>query len=340
MASRPRWLRAWPFALIKHDYAIAKAALRRLKRRSGDLLTVLFGLPLLAIVARAWLSGLPDDARGFVAYGISAVIAMVLANFLLERVWYHRSDGALAHRAQDLGAQLGYALPLLLAGVLVSFAVLAMLGTLHAESAMLGAGSGVASGLAFPFVRETVRRWWRNAMRGRGIDLLRHRNALAIGAALSAGIGAICAVLPQAGYPGAIVAGVYGLAVTLLTGRVDAAAVRYMTLMGRTAPTLLRHWLPLQLALLLPLAAVLLVAQSWAAAGVAAVLATALPVMTTLRILAYRLFSRLIADWMVAGLIAGTAYASLSVPPLGPAILLAAMIWLARRGADRRWLLI
>lgn len=326
-------------ALLKHDAAIATAALRQLTKRIGDLLTVLVILPLLVVIARAWLSGLPDTFRELAAYGVSALTTLALTKTLLERVWFHQTDGVLASFAQRLGEWLGYTLPLLAVGVLLSLLGMAAMSILHFRSAMLGTCGGIASGLVIPYVRERVCRWWRDLTPRRGFALLRHQHALMIAAAVSVAVGTLCACLPQERYLAAIFTGGYGLAVILLTGRVDAGTVRYMTLVGHSSASLVRVWLPIQLALLLPATAVLLLAQSWVAAGVAAVIALGLPAITALRVFAYRAFSRVIADWMVTSLIAAAGYAALTFPPLGPVIIVGAVVWLAKRGSGSRWLL-
>lgn len=327
------------FALIKHDAAIAKAAVRQIAKRTADLLTVLIGLPLLAIIARAWLEGLPIELRDLLAYGASALIATVGTKALLERVWFHQSEGALARFAQRSSDWLSYIVPLLAAGIIAGLSAMAAVGIVNLGSAALGICAGVAGGLAIPFVRERVRRWWRDLTPTKKFDVLRHKNALTISAAVSCAIGTICALLPEDNILAAILAGIYNVVVILLTGRVDAASVRYMTLVGQSSFSLLRHWLPIQLALLVPVGAVLVLAQNWIAAGVVAAATLGLLVLTTLRIFAYRALSRLIADWVVAGLIAATGYVALTFPLLGPVIMTAAIVWLIRQGSGSRWML-
>lgn len=58
--------------------------------------------------------------------------------------------------------------------------------------------------------------------------------------------------------------------------------------------------------LLLPFGAVLALAPHRLAAGVAAAVTLGLLVLTTARIFAYCAFGRLIADWVVAAMIAAT----------------------------------
>lgn len=188
-------------------------------------------------------------------------------------------------------------------------------------------------------MRERVLCWWRDIIPKSGLNLIPRRRVTTIGAIASAMLGAIGAILPQGGYLDALWAGAYGFMVVVVTGRVDAATVRYMTLMGHSANSLLRHWLPAQLTLLLPFGVVSALVQNWLAAGLTAAVALGLLVLTTARIFAYRAFSRLIADWAVAGVIAAASYAAMTVPPLGAAILIAAIVWLARLGSAKRWML-
>lgn len=327
------------FAILRFDAAIAKAAARQITKNTADLLTILLGLPLLALVARGWLKGLPSELRDLMSYGSSALIATVVAKALIERVWFHRSEGALARVAQRHAERLLYVGPLLVVGLLMGFSGLAAVGILSPGGAVLGAGAGVAGGLAIPFVRERVQRWWRDVTPKWGFDLIRHKRAPIIGAGASVGFGAVGTILPQDGYLSAVWSGAWGLLAIVVAARVDAATVRYMTLMGHSPISLLRHWLPTQLTLLLPFGAVLALAQNWLAVGVVAAVALGLLVLTTTRIFAYRAFSRLIANWVVTGMIAATGYVILTLPPLGPLIMLAAIVWLARLGSGKRWLL-
>ncbi len=327
------------FALLKHDAAIGKAAAQHIIARTADLLTVLIGLPLLVLVARASLKGMPSDHRDLIDYGASALIATVIAKALLERVWFHQSDGPLARFAQRPGDWLSYIVPLLSAGILLGFFGLAAVGILSPGGAALGTCAGIIGGLAFPFVRERVLRWWRDITSQRRLNLIRHRRAPIIGAIVAAVLGTIGAILPQGEYLDVLWAGAYGLMVIVLTGRVDAATVRYMTLMGHSPASLLRHLLPAQIMLLLPFGAVLALAQNWLAAGLTAAVALGLLVLTTARIFAYRALSRVIADCAVAAVVAASGYAAMTVPPLGPVVMMAAIVWLARLGSGKRWLL-
>lgn len=326
-------------ALAKHDAAIVLSALRRLRGRVLDGLTLLVLVPLLALFARASLARLPEDLREMGAFAAASLLATVLGKALIERLWFHRSDGVLARHAQQPRDGIAFLVPLFLVGLAVGLGALAVLGLIDPGGMVLGVCSGLPAGVLFPFVQEYVRRWWHRAAPKGLRSLTRTRPSLTRAAALSVGAGIICLLMPSRFYLDAIATGLYALAVILLTAPVDARVVRYMTLVGHGGASLLRHWLPIQLALTGPAALVLLAGQAWAFAGVLAVVAVALPVLTALRIFAYRALSRVTADWAVAIVVLAAAYAGLTAPPLGPIIIVGAILSLAGRGAGARWLL-
>lgn len=326
-------------ALAKHDAVIALSVVRELRGRVIDGLTLLVLVPVLALFARAWLAELPDDHRDMGAFAAASLLATLLAKALIERLWFHRTDGILARDSQRPREWIAFVAPLLLGGIAMGMGALALLGLADPGGMVLGVCSGLPAGLLFPFVREHVRRWWRRLAARHLRSLTRTPLSLTRAAALSLGVGIVGLIMPSRFYLDTIATGFYALAVILLTAPVDARVVRYMMLVGYGGTSLLRHWLPIQLALLWPAALVLLAGQAWALAGVTAVVAVALPVLTALRIFAYRALSRLAADWAVGIVVLAAVYAGVTAPPLGPVIVVGAIVWLARRGAGARWLL-
>lgn len=325
--------------LAKYDAAIALSVVRGLRTRLIDGLTLLVLVPLLALFARAWLAGLPDDLREMGAFAAASLLATLLAKALIERLWFHRLDGVVARDAQRPREGIGYIAPLLFAGIAMGLGALGVLGLISPSSTALGLCSGLPAGVLFPFAREHVRRWWRRYAPRHLRSLAQTRLPLTKAAALSAVAGVLNLLVPSWHYLDAIAIGIYVLGVILLTAPVDARVVRYMTLVGHGGASLLRHWLPIQLALLCPAALVLLAAQAWVPAVVAALIAAVLPVVTALRIFAYRALSRVIADLAVAIVILAAVYAGFTAPLLGPVIMVGAIVWLARRGTGARWLL-
>lgn len=336
---RNRWNAPLRFALLKHDVAVAVAVLHELSRRTKDRLTLFVIMPLLALIARAWFAPLAEEMRELVAFGAASLLTALLAQALIERLWFHRTDGILARCAQRPREGIDYFVPLMLAGIIMELATLAVLDLVDLRGTILGMCAGLSAGLLLPFVLKHSRRSWYLFTTRRLRPFAGARFSTAKAAVLSLGAAASIIIAPSANHLDIIVMGAYLLIVILLAGTVNAEVVRYMTLVGHTGPTLLRHWLPIQLALLWPLTFLLLVAQSWVPASVAALAALMLPVATAMRIFAYRAFSRLIADWIVAVVFVIAAYAAYTVPPLGPMIIVAAIVWLVRRGAGTRWLL-
>lgn len=326
-------------ALAKHDAAIAMSVVRGLRTRLIDGLTLLVLVPLLALFARAWLAGLPDDLREMGAFAAASLLATLLAKALIERLCFHRMDGVVARDAQRPREWIAYIAPLLLAGTAIGLGILVVLGLVDPGGTVLGLCSGLPAGVLLPFAREYVRRWWRRFAPRHLRSLAQTRLLPTRAAALSAVVGVLSLFLPSKHYFDAIAIGIYLFGVILLAAPVDARVVRYMTLVGHGGASLLRHWLPIQLALVWPAALVLLAAQAWVPAIVAVLIAAALPVVTALRIFAYRALSRVIADWAVAIVILAAVYAGLAAPLLGPMIMVGAIVWLARRGTGARWLL-
>jgi hypothetical protein len=262
-----------------------------------------------------------------------------LCKWLVERLSFHRTEGALAHFAQTRSERLGYVSLVLLTGITGILLIAAAIGILLPTSALAGICIGVAVGLAIPFSREIARIWWRAAVPIRGLDLVRYRRAPITGGLVSALVGLICAIIPQENYVDTIFAGSYVLVVVLLLGQVNPGTVRYLTMVGHSSTSMLRIWLPIQVVLLAPLAGVLAVSQRWAGAGLVLLFVLGLPAITALRVFAYRAFSRLLADWMVAAVVATALYTALTLPPIGPIVIIAATILVARRGSASRWLL-
>ncbi|MDG5488050.1 hypothetical protein NYR55_05370 [Sphingomonas sp. BGYR3] len=324
------------FVLIKHDVAIALAVVPKLFRRIDDWLTVMVAVPLLALIARVAVGGLPSDRRSMLGVAITALIAAGVAKLLIERLRFHRADGVLAHEAQRLRARVGYAVSLTLGAFVMAIATLAVLGLFDENGILIGGCIGLSVGVLLPLVQAHGHR-----LRGRIASPGLHRfpRAWIAAAAVSVGVGVGSVFIPSSHDLNAIVIISYALGVLALTARVDAEVVRFMTLVGHGGLSLLRHWLSVQIALLWPLAILLMVAGSWPLAIAICLVSIAVPLVTALRILAYRALSPLVADWTVALVVGAAGYAGFTLPPLGGVIIAIAMLGLARRGANARWLL-
>lgn len=323
-------------ALLRHDAAIGGAILRGVVARAGDVVTLAIALPLLVLAARGWLAGLPGDARSIVVIGAGAALAAGLGAAAARRVAHHRSDGPIAHHAQAPAQWMGHALAVAVAAVFAGggLTLLSDAPPTLVPAAML---AGLVAGAAAPVVRERLMQWWRDRMPRFAGARDTARRAVPAAAVASALVGTALLALPADTHAASLAAGGVGLAIVVLAGPVDAATVRYMTLMGHPARSLLRRWLPIQGALAAPVAIVLLAAGRWEAGGIAALVAVGLPAITAIRILAYRAHGRIAADWVVAILLLAAGLATTLLPPLGPIVLAAGTLWIARRGSDAVW---
>lgn len=326
------------FALLDHERAVAASLVRQLTRRWRDLLTVLLVLPLAALFLRAWLADLPPHFRDLALCVAVFLMGATLFKSLLDRIVFHRTEGALAQFAQRRTDAFGYIAPLLAAGLIALVGGIFAIAGQVSGWAVLAIFAGLATGLLASLAHDRI----GAAALGRTPDaprLLEQEHGLALAGIVSVAMGLFCALLPPENQLNAFVVGGYALIVAILTGRVEPASVRYMAMVGMSATELLRRYVPLQIALLMPTAAVLALSRSWDLAGIAAGVTCALPAITMLRIFAYRALSRMLADWAVAILIAVAAYLTLTFPPLGPLAIIAAILWLARRGGNARWLI-
>ena len=326
--------------LIKLDVLILIAGARRLAKHKKDLLFIIGAPPIFAFIIGSLLNDLLGQHRVILTYAISALVAMVLSKTLLERIFFQQTDGFMAHYALEIRAWLTYLLIFSVIGIVIGFIGSAAINIIHPASAMLGTCTGLVVGLTVLFLREPARQIWSNIVPDTRLDMLRHSDTPYIAAMVPVLVGIICIFLPQQDHFSGVAVGGYGMVVILLTGRLDFGTVRYMTLVGHSSVSLMRNWTPIQLWLLLPFVLVLTFAQIWVAASVAALLVSGLTAITTLRIFAYRAFSRLAADWLVAILILVSGYGTLTFPPLGVAAIATAIVWIAWRGSASRWLLL
>lgn len=325
--------------LLRHDGAVIAALSRDLIRRRGDLATIVLVVPLLALIARGWVAEMPTERRELIAWGAGFLLAAMLTQSLVERVGFHRTEGAVAHDAQRPAEWSSLVLPLLLAGIVGGLGAIMAIGIALAASWATATGVGIVAGLAMPFTRQRAAAWWRGRRSSAVVGWPDHRWSLWIGVATGTIVGGMCALLPDEDHLDAIVVGGYALGVIILTARVDADTVRYMAVVGRSVGSTLRQWLPVQLALLLPVSVVMVIAQRWVPMTVATLAATGLIAVTTVRILAYRAYGRRIADWISTILMAIVGFVTVALPPLAVLLLIAVMIWLLRRGKDSEWVI-
>lgn len=327
------------FVLFRHDYAIVSAVARTTFGNLSDALTLLLGVPLLTLVVRAWIAGLASERVHLLAIAIGFSMAFAVAKFAFSRIEYHRTDGALTAFAFTPTERICYVVPIFAIGLAAGLAVVEILNLDFSALWMVSTLSGAAAGWAWPIVTRALRERRFVFVSWPGLGRSRRPWPMPVVAAIGAGNGIICALLPVDLPVAAAVTIASGIVASALLGRVDAAKVSYMTMVGHSSPSIIAAHLAGLLGFFIPFAAALAIAAEFPLTLIGALFAFAVPVFATMRILAYRSFGRRFADWVVTILFAITALIALSLPPVAPLFVLVSLIWLFRRAVSRTWLI-
>lgn len=323
--------------LIQHDLSLIRAELGKLAHRRADLLSVLLGLPCLFLFARAWANQLPAARTPwFVLTAACASVAMALV-LLTARLAYHRADGIVASAAQQTQEQIHFAVLIGAGGALIGPLLALSLGLFAPVHWLIGMGLGLALGSGYVIMTPLVRRFLQRIALPTDIGLREIGRPLVVLGLTSVGLGLLSCILPREWAAGLAVT--TGLLAMAFTGKVDAEIVRFLSLTGHSSGSILRIHLTYQLVSLVPFVFTASAAKAWLPAAIAGMFAVLLPVITTMRVLAYLSFGRTVAGWVVAILVGICAFVTISFPPAAPVLVIATVAWLARRAKPRTWLL-
>lgn len=333
---RTRASRAGP---LTHDAAIVRAALRALGRNRSDLVTLLIGIPLLALIARDWAVPLSPAQHRWLAAGIGAAIGFMAATQALGRLAYHATDGILAAPAQHWRPQARLAIVILGTALAIGLSGLAILGVFAPDRYLIGFAVGAVSAAAAGRFRLAM--VTGQAMRGHILPNVGRssRTLFWLTVVLGAATGVALTMLPVTGTAAAALAALVAFAAGTALGPVDAELVGYLTMIGRTSRAIIGDRIARPLAFLVPLAGALAVGADRIALIAGMLAAGAVPLLIALRVLAYRLFGRRAGDWFIGILLAVAALALALFPPLAPVVLLVGLVRLARGAAPKRWLI-
>jgi hypothetical protein len=304
-----------------------------------DALTLLLGVPLLMLVARGWVAGLASDRRYFLAMGLGFLLAFTTAKFARGRLDYHRSDGVLAAFSFAPAETFGYAASVVAIGLTIGLAIMASLDLQISALVMAVAASGAAAGWTWPTMSRALGARWHGIVFWRWRARSPRRWPCAWIAAIGAATGGLCAASPLGEAVALALTIAVGVVASALLGRVDAAEVSYITIVGHSSGKIIIAHVCNLLAFFLPFAAALAFASDPALTIIGALFALVSPAVAIMRILSYRCFGRRLGDWMVAILIAIVAVTTIALPPAAPLVLLVSLVWLFRRAAPQTWLI-
>lgn len=325
--------------LLRHDLAIARAAMRAALVRWVDLLTVLLGVPFLLLVARAWVADLPSDRARLVGLAASFLLGFALARVTASRIAYHRSDGVLAAQALQTGKAVRYWLAVVAIGLAIGTMVLLLVGAGGPLHWLLGAAPGFLAGSLSDWLDTRRSKGtgpaWLSGFWPTSVHPL--RTAMVLGLVAAGLLLALAAVLePPVLAAATLLAGVLAAA---LFGSVDAERVRFMALVGHSSLATLGEHSRLLLGFFLPFALILALSFEWLVAGTGLGVGLLSLAIVAMRVLAYRAYRRQLAEWISAMLLGLVAAVAIALPFAAPFVVLAALFWLARRGRRTTWLL-
>ncbi len=325
-------------SLLRHDLKIASAAFRAILRKPIDLMTVVVAAPIFALVSRSWNVGLSDQVVKLQSTALAVFVAFYSVSFLMNRCAYHRTDGALAAFAQRNIDCLRYALPIFGACVASGFLVSVILSIWHPAIWLAGTIAGSLAGAVWSVISQNLRQQITIFLNRTAILHRSNSKAASVLVASGALLGVVTAILPVTLQILVFGALFITLIAAIILGRVDAEAIRFQTMIGHSSLSLIWSHTSRLLAFSVPFAVALILAPHWAPAVVSALLTVAAAAFVVLRVLAYQSFSRRIADWVVTLSLAAAALVGLAFPPITPALLLAAAVWLWRRAIRQIWL--
>jgi hypothetical protein len=302
-----------------------------------DRLTALAVAIVACAALKGWLASRTYFEAAIILAGAGAGVGFTAERLISARLRFHAFDGAFAEDAARQGPRLRY-MGLWHLAALAAIGALAIvarptLGLVALPGYLAGALAGYAGDVLFEPRRL-----------GRGAPIVRAAGARlrqpAAGAL--AALAVLALLLATRGMePGdrLAIAGVLGAVAGLLLTTLDDAAIRYLTVSGRGSWAIVGIH-SRSVLIFAPIAILACLASSApAAAGVIGAVAALCWMLMALRILAYRLYTKRLAETIVtavAGLIGVTAVAA---PFLAPLVLAAALWQLHRRSAGRTWLL-
>jgi hypothetical protein len=322
--------------MLRHDWMIVSNEARSAFSSWTDRLTALAVVAITLAAPRAFLSDQSFITAASAVGAFAALIGAGAARIVQHRLAFHAREGALAAEALSREASRRYILcaHALLLAIVATGALVSRLDMLPLALAGYIAGAGIGHAVAALLPGLAPRRL--PSLRAWSVLLQRP-----IAGALAA-LAFLLLLLPARTLdPGsaAALAGVAAAGAALALTAVDDDIVRFMTLSGYGGASILwRRARPLLLFLLLTVPACLLLAQRPAALIVAGIGLVALTLMAA-RILAYRIYSRRVADTLVGIGLVVALVAGFMAPLLLPLFFLLLLRHLCRRSASATWLL-
>jgi len=302
-----------------------------------DRATIALMLVVALTAIHGWCADHPWQIAAIAAFVASIMIGIGTGRLVARRLSFHAYDGLLAADALDTQARRYY----LVAWLGIGLALLIVVTLIARPSLLIASAPGYIAGGLFGITtgnlkipkriigtsrpKWTIQAWSRHPIAG--------------------AFGTVAVLLPllpartlEANALLAIV-GVVTLLVVLMLSSVDDAVVRFMTIAGHQSSRIIVHYASGGVVFLAAAVPGCWIILGPGAASIVVLVGAVMLLILALRILAYQLFPKRIADLIVSvlvGLLMLTAY---SLPPAMPFVALAIFWHLQRRTRAKRWLL-
>ena len=325
------------FRLFRHDGLIARNTLRATFANWHDRAIALLMLFAALAGIRFWVADRPWATAAWAALAAGIMIGIGVGRIVAARLSFHAFDGLLAAdalhprtRQHYTAAWHGVGLALLaLASLIARPSPLVVSAPAYLAGAL---AAGLADGLRMPrqVARTTrpvwtIRRWLNSPIVGLGAATIL---LLSLLAARTLDTNALITL-----------AGIETVLLALMLTTVDDDVVRFMTIAGHGSRRIIVQHAK-------GIASLLAVAMpgSWVmlgpvTAGIIAGACAAMLLLLTLRIVAYRLHGKRLADVIVSILVGLLMLVAYSIPPALPVVALAMLWQLQRQGRAKTWLL-
>ena len=327
--------------LFRYDLRISANAVKRAITRWHDKAIALAVLLIGIAALRSWLRPLEWQPAAWIALGLGLLVGIGSGGAIRARLKSHSADGPLAAEALSTGSRRRYAMTCHLAAfaLLAFVSILVRPSLLACTSAGYVAGAAVAQASALPDllaifpnrpnrdIVRVVKSWLREPGTGAWAAAVLIASLVVLyqsappGSAMLAGSGMVAALLV--------------LALTIL----DDQVVRFMAVVGYGSwKSVWRHirGLTLFMAISIP---VCILGFGLAAGIIVASVGVGGLLLLVLRVLAYRVHGKRLADLRLLAVAGLFVLAASSTPLLLPPIF-ALLLWHMQRQASRRaWLI-
>jgi hypothetical protein len=323
--------------LFRHDCRIVANTIRNEFEKWSDRWIAAILLITALAAMRSWFAYQPWTIAAWTMLGAAIVVGIGAGRFVVARLNFHCFDGLLAANALLGPTRRRYIIAWHCIGIALVAAVALIARPSLVPASVIAYGIGaIFAGLTARFGQMPI------SNTGTRTGWTARSWLLQPGVGIAAAVVMLVSLLPTVALGMKIVAAIVGIGTLLIALSltiVDDAVVRFMTIAGHGSLSILgRHMKSIASFVAVAVLGCWLMIGRIPAAVVAAVSAGVL-LLTALRILAYRLFAKRPANFLISIIVGFLALVTYALPPASPFVAMAILWQLQRRGSARIWLL-